>query len=663
MAEYQAEQGQQKASDGAPAALSSEYWMNEIKAAEKNTQKWHEQGEKIVRRFLDRRDIQEENKNKINLFTTNTMILISTLYAKFPKPVVTREYEDPNDDVARVAAEIMERCLKIRPRDSFDAAMHHIVQDRLVPGAGTMWIRYEPTFEKKMAPAVTDPMTGMVVKEAMEYEEIVAEKVVEDYVFWKDILWSPSRTWEGVRWVARRVRMTKEDATKRFGALIANQLSYTKEGLSSTGSPSGGGGEAPDFDNLETAVIYEIWCKTTRKVHWVSTGFNLILDEKPDPLKLPNFFPTPRFLMALNSTSNYMPRPDYLLAQDQYQELDMVNNRITWLERAVKVVGVWDGVNTDIERVFSEATENQLIPLRSFKEFMEKGGFKGSVDWLPLDMIVGALEKLRSYRQDLISQIYEITGISDIMRGATKASETLGAQQLKAQYGSVKLQYLQMEVAAFVEEALQIKAEIIRKFFMDQSIVKYANVGYMYDQELIGQALELLKSPDYEFRVEVQADSMAVPEFNAERDGRMNFIRAVSEMMVTIEPLAEKSPEAGIAMLEIIKWGAGSFRSGRQVEGIIDNAVKAITKKLMTPQPPPEPNPKDIAAANASNAKAEKDKAETVFKIYEGIQQFGPAMAATMPAVPNPQALQLASTVPPAPEPASGPGESGPTLQ
>jgi hypothetical protein len=635
--------------------LSSEYWLNEIRTAEKNLQKWHNSADKIVRRFLDRRDAVEEGMNKINLFTTNTMILMSTLYAKFPKPVVTREFEDPNDDVARVAAEIMERCLKIRPRDCFDAAMHHVVQDRLVPGAGTMWLRYEPTFEKRVAPAVTDPMTGVETIPAKEYEVVTAEKVVEDYVYWRDIVWSPARTWETVRWVARRVRMTKEDATKRFGEMVAGQLTYVKEGQPSEGAPGSNyaGSEAPDHDNLETAVIYEIWCKTTRKVHWVSTGFGFILDEKPDPLRLSKFYPTPRFLMALNSTSNFMPRPDYLLAQDQYQELDMVNNRITWLERAVKVIGVFDGNNAEIERIFTEGVDNKIIPMRSFKEFMEKGGFKGSIDWIPLDQIVGALEKLRTYRQDLISQIYELTGISDIMRGASKASETLGAQQLKAQYGSVKLQFLQMEVAGFVEEALQIKSEIIRNFFSDENIVKTANVGFMYDQELIGQALELVKSPDFEFRVEVQADSMAVPEFNAERDGRMNFIRAVAEMMTTIEPLAEKSPEAGVAMLEIIKWGAGSFRSGRQVEGIIDNAVKAITKKLMTPQPPPEPNPKDVAAANASNAKAEKDKADTVFRIFEGVQQFGPGVAMALPQVPNPQVAAIAPSIPPAPEPAS----------
>ena len=36
----------------------------------------------------------------------------------------------------------------------------------------------------------------------------------------------------------------------------------------------------------------------------------------------------------------------------------------------------------------------------------------------------------------MIEDIYQIMGLSDIMRGATDAHETLGAQQLKTQYGS-----------------------------------------------------------------------------------------------------------------------------------------------------------------------------------------------------------------------------------
>jgi hypothetical protein len=597
--------------------LSSQHWLNEISAAEKNLAKWREQARKIVRRYLDRRDTAQESMNKLNLFTANVQILIATLYAKFPKPVVTREFEDEIDDVARVAGTMMERMLKIRPRDEFDDGMRHVVQDRLVPGMGTVWFRYEPTFEKRQTEAVLDPVTGQVLIQAQEYEEIVDEKVCCDYVFWEDFLMSPARTWAQNRWVGRMVKMTKEDAEKRFGAAIAQQLTYTKG--KNRPEDKGTSEEGPDDSEVNYACVYEIWCKRSKTVYWVSKGFHLILDKKPDMLKLPDFWPCPRPMIALHSTSNFMPRPDYLIGQDQYEELDMINDRITKIERAIKVVGVYDGNNAEVERIFTEGIDNKIIPSRGFRDFMEKGGMKGAIDWLPIEAMVNALQKLREYRQDLIQQIYEVYGISDIMRGSTRASETLGAQQLKAQYGSVRLQFLQMEVATFVEEALQIKSEIIRNFFQPSTILRESNITNSNDAPFAQEAIQLIQSPEYKYRVEVQADSMAVPEFNAERDGRMAFVRALAEMMTAAAPLAERNPGIAVPLMKITQWAGASFRTGRTIETVIDQAIRQMEQAAAAPPPPPPPpSPKEQSEivrnegqAALSFAKAEQTKVDT----------------------------------------------------
>lgn len=585
------------------APLASAKWIAEIKAAEKNLEKWRDQGRRINKRFLDKRDEAEESQNKLNLFTTNTQILISTLYAKFPKPMVTREFEDQDDDVARVTANMTERLLKIQPRDDIDSGMRSVVQDRLVPGLGQLWLRYDPTITTQRTPDVKDPETGEMILEGAEYEKIVDEKVAVDYVFWEDFLFSPARTWDRVRWVGRQISMSKSDAEERFGKIIAGRLKYTK-GSGPSSEPSRAGGESPENDDMYYTSVYEIWCKKTRKVYWVSKDVDILLDKKEDMLGLKEFWPCPKPMVALTSTSNFMPRPDYLMAQDQYEELDLVNNRITWIERAIKVVGVYDGANDEIKRIFDEGIDNKIIGVRSFREFMEKGGMKGAIDWLPIEAMVNALEKLRTYRQDLISQIYEITGISDIMRGSSKASETLGAQQLKAQYGSVRLQYLQMEVAAFLEEVLEIKTEIIRSHFQPETILRMSNIQMTPDAKYAQEALQLFKSPMFDVRVEVHADSMAVPEFNAEREGRMGFIRAISEMMTAAAPILEKSPQAGVAMLKVIQWGAASFRSGNTIESVLDEAIKAIEDTVKQPPQPPQPTPMEIATVKKDESQA-----------------------------------------------------------
>lgn len=575
---------------------SAETWLSEVSSGLKALEKWHQSGTRINSRYLDDRTSGDSSDRKLNLFTSNVGILISTLYARFPKPMVTREFDDQEDDVARVAANIVERLIKIRDRDDFDSAMRHVVEDRLVPGLGQIWFRYEPIIEKRTTEAVVDELTGMELTQATEYDAVVSASVPCDYVFWKDFIWSPARTWEESRWAGRRVKMSKADATIRFPQ-HAEHLVYDQQVIDSD--------ENVDGQTVKYAEVFEIWDKRTRTVIWVSKGYQWILDKRADPFQLKNFYPCPRPLTGLTSTTKFIPRPDYMLVQDQYLELDDLNDRISRLQRLVKVSGVYDGaVDKEVENILQPSTPDKLVPLRSFAEFAERGGFKGMMDFLPIDQIVNAIDKLRQYRQDLISQIYELTGISDIMRGATKASETATAQQLKAQYGSVKLQFLQMDVARFVEEALDIKAQISVQMMSPEIIIGLTNIDKSIDRQFLQPAIQLVKDKSLELRIQVHADSMAVPEFNAERDARMGFLRAFSEVLTAAAPILQMNPMAGVFVLQMLQWAVAAFRTGQSVESILDQAIVAIQKQAQTPPAPPPPNPKDIAVAKKDESQA-----------------------------------------------------------
>ena len=628
-------------------------WLKEVTAAKQYLSKFHDKGIKINERFLDIREADDESDSKLNLFTTNTNILISTLYAKFPTPLVTRAHEDEKDDVGRTAAQILERNLKVEDRDSFDIAMKHIVQDRLVPGLGQLWFRYEPTIVSEPNPEYVPPSApdagaidsqpipgdGQMPPPATEagqmglpgvqpapqappqpemLDRLVNEEVATDYVHWQDFIWSPCRIWEECRWVGRKAKMTKADVEKRFGKGIAEALKYTKGNVGDAGSSQNNSGDNADAVVMYATVI-EIWCKRSRMVYWVSEGFPNCLDVKPDPFKLPKFWPCPKPMMALLGTSSTVPRADYVMVQDQYKELDSINNRIAYLQRAVKVVGIYDKTNKDLSRILTEGMDNMMVAADNFGQFAAQGGFKGMVDWLPLQDITNAIEKLRQYRADLISQIYELTGISDIMRGSTKASETLGAQQLKAQYGSVRLQFLQMEVASFVEEALDIKARIMIQRFQPDTLVKRSNLEMTVDAELIAPAMQLLKSPLWQFRVIIHADSMAVPEFNAERDARLQYLRAIAEFMTAMAPMVEQNPGAAPFLLEMMQWGAAGFRVGRSIEGTLDKAIAAANAALKAKAEagPPPPSPAETSKIKLDAATAMLRTAEAVGQAIE----------------------------------------------
>ena len=101
-------------------------WEEEIKQAELELKDFHNRGRKVNRRFLDERDMMESSNKWFNIYYANTNIMESALYAQLPKPAVTRRFKDYDDDVARVAATIIQRSITQDlddPRDTFDSMM------------------------------------------------------------------------------------------------------------------------------------------------------------------------------------------------------------------------------------------------------------------------------------------------------------------------------------------------------------------------------------------------------------------------------------------------------------------------------------------------------------------------------------------------------------
>jgi hypothetical protein len=571
----------------APKA-AHELWAHEIEVAEKELKKFHTTGDRVKAAFLAKASQDETGLGMLgndlslyNVFWANTEILQAALYANPPKPVVKREFYDPNDDAARVAATIMERMLKRgvnTPISDMHSAFTQSVQDYLLPGLGQIWFRYEPKTQK-----VNDPEAG-------EYEQLLDEKVCTDYVHWKDFLWSPARVWEEVRWAARLVRMTEEEGLKRFGKIFKKvQMENTpKSDLDLT----------PKEDAWKKGCVYEIWDKTSMEVVWWAKGVPQLLDKRGDPLELEGFFPCPKPLLATHTTDNLVPRADYTMVQDQYAELHELNTRLRMLEKACKLVGVYDKAQEGIKRIFNQAVENQLIPVENWALFAEKGGIKGVIDWVPIDMVAEVITQLQGRKQDLIQQVYELTGLSDIMRGVSAPRETLGAQQMKAQYSSSRLQLKQMSVASFVQQGMKIKGDIISKHFRPETILRQSLIMYTDDQQYATKAVELLKSEwDFQYRLEIETDSMSIPDYNAERQARVEYATAVGQYISQVWPLIESQPAVAPFFLRMLQWVSAGFRASSQIETVLDNAIKNVEIYLeQKAQQPPPPDPAMVKA-------------------------------------------------------------------
>lgn len=634
---------------GKSPAEMAQRWEKELTAAKRELSKFHGTGKKLVSRYLDERDgaADDTAEAKFNLFWSNIEVLKASLYAKPPDVDVSNSYKDSEDDVSRVAGNILQRMLNHDIEDGDESTYPDItkqaVGDYLVVGLGQVWYRYEVETRENETEAVTDPQTGVTLAAPIKYEAITGEDAPADYVYWEDFWWSPARVWQDVRWVARRVYMNREELIARFGPKIGKVIPVTK-------SKSGG----VQNDPWEKAGVFEIWDKTTQCAYWHVLGFDLICDYKPDPLKLRGFFPCPPPMMANAATSKYMPRGDYLLAQDQYQQIDELTTRLKYLIRACKVVGVYDKNSTPIGRVFTEGLENQMIPVDNWAAFAEKGGLKGQMDFVPIEVIAGVIERLTAQREVLKANLYEVLGIGDIMRGMTDPDETLGAQQLKAQFGGNRLQFKQQAIGEWVAQGQRIRAQIICDKFQPQTILERSNIEKSPDAPLAQQAIAFLKEPGNSkfYRITIESETMAMVDWAQERDSRSQFMQAVGTFVTAVTPLIESKPESGPIVLQMMKWGLGGFRISKEIETVLDQAIAAAQQ----PVAPPEPKPLEEAAVREKEANAVKNKTQAVKNLADAGQKSAESMLLSPGGIgPGGMAMQPPPNVAPL-QPAPMPG-------
>ena len=637
-----------------PSKLA-EVWEKELQASKKELTKFHSQGKKLVQRYLDERDASlggAEADSRVNLFWSNTEVLKSSLYAKPPKVDVSNSYKDSNDDVSRVAGNILQRMLNNDVEEDDESTYPEItrqaVGDYLIVGMGQVWYRYEVETQTSTTEAVNDPETGAMLAEPVEYEAVTHEDAPADYVYWEDFWWSPARVWQDVRWVARRVFMNREELIARFGDKIGKDVPISKQ------KPRGDS-ISPQNDPWEKAGVFEIWDKTTKCAYWHVMGYNIICDHKEDPMKLRGFFPCPCPLMANLTTSKFMPRADYLMAQDQYTQIDELSTRLKYLIKACKVVGAYDKTSTPLGRIFTEGQENQMIPVDNWAAFAERGGIKGTMDFVPIDIVAGVIERLTQQRDILKATLYEVLGIGDIMRGMTNPDETLGAQQLKAEFGGNRLQFKQQQIGAWVAAGQRIRSQIFCYHFQPATIEERSNIMNSEDAPLAQQAIEFLKSgaESKRYRITVEAESMAMVDWAQERDSRTQFLDAVGTFLSASSDAAQTMPQVVPVLLQMMKWGLGGFRVSKEIETVVDSAIQAASQ----PKEPEGPSEEEKAKVEKDRASADQSRATALEKRVSAGVELSQAASMGLPVQGMPLMPDIeGGTMPPGGPPGGPPG-------
>lgn len=584
-------------------------WKAALELARKEQDQWVKRAEKVIKRYKDERSELDDSK-KFNILWSNIETITPALYSRLPEPKVSRRHKD-QDPVGRQAAMVLERALEYHlDAYDFDSVPRSAVEDYLLPGRGVARVKYNPTFGEEITPIERidfDEMGNPVPVAGEPYSPVIYEEAQCEYVYWKDFLHGPGRKWEDVSWVAFRSYLSRDQLVERFGEEMGGKVKLDW-------CPSGIDDETPK-DVFKKAKVWEIWDKDSGKVIWISETHDLPLDHDDPPLNLSGFFPCPKPLLSITTNDSLIPVPEYTMYQDQAEELDELTGRIASLVKSLKVAGVYAGDADELKQLLNDGTENVLIPVENWAMFADKsGGLANQISWLPIDQIINVVIGLYDAREKTKEELYEITGLADIIRGASKASETATAQKMKGNFASMRLSERQKAVANWVRDLLRLKCEVIAEQFDPQTL------QMMTGLQVTDEVIELMRTdPLRAFRIDIETDSTIQPDEQMEKQSRMEFLEAVGTFMERSLGLAQAVPEMAPLLGEMLMFGVRGFRAGRELEDQMEQALQALQNR---PQQQDQGDPVEEAKAAKIQQDMQLDQAKFQHEVQQDQREF-----------------------------------------
>lgn len=445
------------------------YWTGQIADAFKREKTYREEGKKSV----DLYEAKHPELVPFNILYSNIEVLAPAVYNARPIPIVQRRYKDA-DPSGKAVSDVSTRLLKYlidnesENYDAFDDLMQAGVLDGLTTNRGLTRFKF-----------VSHGQSECVYGEAVRWD-----KFFHGY----------SRTWKKVPWIGFEWDMTEDELRSNFPDI---PLELTNIAFQATEDSEENSDSKEDLKGVKLFKVYEIWDKRTRKVEFYSSVYPTgPMKSVDDPLNLTGFFPIPRPLNFMRKITTLVPTPLYQQYMAQAKELNEITRRLKAIIKACKIRGAYNSTIEGIEKILS-ADDNEMIPVENLAS-MPDGAKMDQMLWImPIADLVSAAQSLYQQREAVKNVIYEITGISDILRGASVASETATAQNIKNQWGSLRLKKMQKEVQRYVRDCLAIMLEIAGHTFELSTIMQMTGAPYLTNEqkEQVGQMQQAMAAP------------------------------------------------------------------------------------------------------------------------------------------------------------------------
>lgn len=529
-------------------------WIERIQESERREDDWRKAAEGAEAAYLC--DDKSENGKvpDFNILHSNVETIVPAIYNSTPRPEI-RPRHTREDKQAKFVADVYERAISTLIDDNrLDAEIEAGAQDAFMAGRDIVRIKFDATVTDMVE---VDPFTG---EETPVGQQVSDESVLYENVSWRDYREGPAKRWDAVPWVAYCHEVSDEEREK------LENPDYREEG--------------DKKDQKKDCKVWEIWCKETRRVYFVVEETSNLLNIHDDPLGLEGFFPQGEPVQPITGTGKRTPVCPYTVYKSLAEELDTASRRIAAIMKGLKVRGAIAGDATVIDLI-SDAGDNELVAVPNIENLVATGGLDKAVMWWPIDMAISVLKELYIEREQTKQAIYEITGISDIIRGQGAASETATAQQIKTEWGSLRVKKMQRLIERQVRDLFAITAELIAKHF---SIERISQLSGMQIPEEIAP---LVKEWD-KYRIDVESDSTVRADLQKNRSEMSEFLNGTASFFQTMAPIVQQAPQAAGPLAKMYSAFASQFNLGKQAEDALDQFVQMAEDASKQPQPNPE---------------------------------------------------------------------------
>jgi hypothetical protein len=475
-------------------------------------------------------------------------------------------------------ASILERALDFEVSESgLGEVFKEVVQSGLLTGFGLPRVTYKPQF-------VMVPDEFGIPQQQIGFQKLEVECVDFDQVVFEVTKKAKDR-----RWMAYCHYYNGKDLQEKLGLSSENcaMQSYNVSG------------ENQADNTAQMCKVWEVWDKDTRMVFYVVDGYAEAVKVTADPYKLENFFPSPQPLAFLKRIGSTVPLPEYVAYKKLAESLERISSRIDKITGYIKVSGVFDSGSSDLSGLLT-ATDGEMLSA-NMMALGEKGGLSKVFELLPMVEIAQTLRELIAQREQIKQAIFEITGISDIMRGSTQASESATAQRIKGNFGTLRIQERQKAVANCVRDTIEIMGELIANHYQPNVLM------LMTGEELPMQApmpqvdpmtgqpmpmpeaeptwpevMQVMRDDSVrQFVIDIETDSTISADEEAEQKQAVELVTAVTTYITQMAPLVQTGAVPQDVAKELLMVAVRRFKGVRAFEDALD--------KWAAPQAPVQP--------------------------------------------------------------------------